>query len=291
MIKKKILLDTDIGSDIDDAVCLAYLLSNPECEIVGITTVSGEPVERAKLASCLCNASGKPDIPIYPGSAVPLLTESIQKTAPQSSVLKKYAHRESFDLSKHIQFMIDTIRANPHEITLLAIGPMTNVALLFATDPEIPSLLKEFVCMAGVFGKNRPFGPSEWNVRCDPYAAAVVYNADVKVHKSVGLDVTLQVRMDLQEVKKRFTKGILPVVYDMAKVWFENKDFIIFHDPLAAVDIFEDVCTYTSGDAFVDTDSRYYKGAIYFEPKENGRHQIAQTVDTERFFDSYFKYF
>ena len=69
MNKKKILFDTDIGSDIDDAVCLSYLLANPQAEIVGITTVSGQPTERAELASCLCIAAGKPDIPIYPGCA------------------------------------------------------------------------------------------------------------------------------------------------------------------------------------------------------------------------------
>lgn len=63
METKKILLDTDIGSDIDDAVCLAYLLQQPACELVGITTVTGEPVTRAMLASCLCRAAGKGDIP------------------------------------------------------------------------------------------------------------------------------------------------------------------------------------------------------------------------------------
>ena len=63
----KILLDTDIGTDVDDAVALAYLLAQPECELLGITTVTGQAVERAKLCSVLCHAAGRPDIPIYPG--------------------------------------------------------------------------------------------------------------------------------------------------------------------------------------------------------------------------------
>jgi inosine-uridine nucleoside N-ribohydrolase len=66
----KLLLDTDIGSDIDDAVCLAYLLAQPECELLGITTVSGEPEKRAMLASALCKAAGK-EPPILPGAARP----------------------------------------------------------------------------------------------------------------------------------------------------------------------------------------------------------------------------
>lgn len=66
----KVLLDTDIGSDIDDAVALAYLLAQPECELLGITTVSGEAAKRAQLASALCKVAGR-DIPIFPGREAP----------------------------------------------------------------------------------------------------------------------------------------------------------------------------------------------------------------------------
>jgi len=62
----KILLDTDIGSDIDDAVCLAYLLANPDCDLLGITTVTGDTVKRASMASVLCKIAGR-NIPIHPG--------------------------------------------------------------------------------------------------------------------------------------------------------------------------------------------------------------------------------
>ena len=66
MKKIKILLDTDIGSDIDDSVCLAYLLSQPKCDLLGITTVTGDTVKRAMLASVLCRLAGR-EIPIFPG--------------------------------------------------------------------------------------------------------------------------------------------------------------------------------------------------------------------------------
>jgi purine nucleosidase len=84
----KVLLDTDIGSDIDDAVCLAYLLAHPECDLLGITTVSGQPVERAQLASALCKVAGK-DVPIYPGTADPLLIPQRQTRARQSAALPR----------------------------------------------------------------------------------------------------------------------------------------------------------------------------------------------------------
>lgn len=84
----KLLLDTDIGSDIDDAVCLAYLLAQPECELLGITTVSGEPEKRAMLASTLCKVAGK-EPPILPGAAQPLLVQRAQTSASQSAALER----------------------------------------------------------------------------------------------------------------------------------------------------------------------------------------------------------
>lgn len=94
--EKKVILDTDIGSDIDDAVALAYLLKHPQCHLMGITTVSGQPVERAKLASALCIAAGKPDIPIYPGTESPILAAQKQPEAIQAPALANWKHASSF---------------------------------------------------------------------------------------------------------------------------------------------------------------------------------------------------
>ncbi len=72
---EKILLDTDIGTDIDDAIVMSYLLKQKKCEIVGITVTGGETEKRAALASVMCHAAGKPDIPIYPGPNQPLFVK------------------------------------------------------------------------------------------------------------------------------------------------------------------------------------------------------------------------
>ncbi|HOM27598.1 MAG TPA: nucleoside hydrolase, partial [bacterium] len=77
-MKEKILLDTDIGSDIDDAICLSYLLSNPFCQILGITTVTGESEKRSMMASYLIEKSEK-NIPVYPGCEKPIIGEQKQK--------------------------------------------------------------------------------------------------------------------------------------------------------------------------------------------------------------------
>ena len=91
----KVLLDTDIGSDIDDAVALAYLLANRECELLGITTVTGQPEKRAQLADVLCRAAGR-SIPIFPGSEYPLLVAQKQVEAQQAPALEKWPHESDF---------------------------------------------------------------------------------------------------------------------------------------------------------------------------------------------------
>lgn len=287
---EKLLFDTDIGSDIDDAVCLAYLLSQPDCELLGITTVSGEPVNRARLASAICKAANK-NIPIYPGTERPLLIKQKQPVATQAKALDRWAHERQFPEGEAIEFMRRTIHSNPGEITLLAIGPLTNIALLFSTDPEIPGLLKSLVLMCGVFTYQLPnIGPIEWNAICDPHAAAIVYNAPVKIHRSIGLDVTCQVKMERDEVKRRFKADVLKPVLDFAGVWFENAGEITFHDPLAAAVIFdENICRFERGTVDVELDSKRLSGLTHWSPDgEAGSHEVALGVESDRFFKHYF---
>ncbi len=284
----KILLDTDIGSDIDDALCLAYLLAQPECELLGVTTVTGEGSQRAALASALCRVAGR-EVPIHVGAEEPLLVEQRQRHAPQARALERWPHVTDFPRGEGVEFLRRTIRDHPGEVTLLTIGPLTNAALLFAVDPEIPRLLKGLVMMGGVFHSRKRI--TEWNAMLDPHATAIVYRAPVALHRSVGLDVTLQVRMSAAEVRRRFDAPLLRPVLDFAEVWFEEQDEILFHDPLAAVTLFdEDVCGLEQGRVTVDLEGK--PGRTLFEAgEEDAPHEVATTVDSERFFDNFFALF
>lgn len=288
----KVILDTDIGSDIDDAVCLAYLLAQPKCELLGITTVSGEPEKRAAMASALCRVAGK-DIPIYPGSALTFLNGQRQPECPQAEALSRWPHQAEFPRGEAIDFLRRTIRAHPGEVTLLAIGPMTNLGLLMRTDPEIAGLLKSLVLMCGVFTNRRPnVGPTEWNALIDPHATAVVYATPVARHRSIGLDVTTQVTMPAEEVRRRFSAPLLRPVLDFAELWFQRRPHIMFHDPLAAATIFNDtVCTFERGQVEVELCSRHLMGHTHFTADPNGGHEVALGVDPAAFFDEYFSVF
>lgn len=296
----KVLLDTDIGTDIDDAVCLAYLLSNPDCNLMGITTVSGEAVKRAQMADALCRAAGQA-VPIYPGAENPLLVPQIQTKAQQAIQLKNWEHETSFPPGRAVPFLAQTIRNNPREIILLSIGPMTNLALLFRMDPEIPSLLKGLVSMCGIFtNRTAGVGPQEWNALLDPHAAAIVYSSCLNFHRSIGLDVTVKVQMKIEEFRDRFQTPLLRVVEDFAQVFFQKAKTVIFHDPLAAATVFDpDICVFQKGLVEVEYTSPNEKVRgmtlwtpdVFLTEPEKARHEVALTVDSDRFFTHYFSVF
>ena len=288
----KIILDTDIGSDIDDAVCLAYLLAQPQCELLGITTVTGEAVKRAMMASALCKLAGKPDIPIYPGAETPFTIAQRQPLAQQADALPRWEHETRFPQGEAVEFLRRTIRQHPGEITLLTIGPLTTIGLLFKADAEIPRLLKSIVLMCGVFADGLPQAESlEWNAILDPVATSIVYRAPVPVHRSIGLDVTRRVTMDAAQVRRKFQARLLQPVLDFAEVWFRNAEGITFHDPLAATTIFDDsICAFERGEVEVELDDRERAGQtrLLARGSAQARHEVALHVEPERFFTHYF---
>ncbi len=289
-----VILDTDIGSDIDDAVALAYLLRQPRCELLGVTTVTGDVARRAALCDVICRAAGRDDVPIHAGAAEVLLFGPGQPEVPQYEAIAGRPHRREFPRSTAIDFLRQTIRARPGEVTLLAIGPLTNVALLCAVDPEAVSMLKEVVLMCGVFTGGHGHGPGdrEWNALVDPVATAMVFRARLPRLTSVGLEVTTPCQLDAGECRRRFQAagGPLGVVADLAEVWFKGSSRITFHDPLAAALLFEPgLCTYAHGTVTVETQSSALAGLTRFRPHETKPpHRVAVEVDAEAFFRHYF---
>lgn len=293
----RILLDTDIDitGDIDDAMCLAYLLAQPACELLGVTTVTWDTRRRAMVASALCRAAGR-DVPIFPGARAPLLVP-LPAIPPgdgedrEAQVLGRWPHATDFPEGETVEFMRRTVRRYPGEVVLLAIGPLTNVALLFAADPTVPALLKGLVVMGGVFGgRVAGAGLREWNALVDPHAAAIVYRAGVARHRSVGLDVTHELRLEAAEVRKRLGAAHTGLLADMLDAWFQRAPAVTFHDPLAAAVIFdEQVCGFARGTVEVELASERLRGLTHWSPGGAApRHEVALEVAGERFFAHYF---
>jgi purine nucleosidase len=293
-----ILLDTDIGSDIDDAVALAYLLKQPECELLGVTTVTGDTVKRAALAEILLREADRGDVPVYAGLRSPLLHGPGQPDVPQYEAVSHRPHAPAYGNSPAdaVLFLRETIRARPGQVTLLAIGPLTNIAALFALDPEIPNLLGRLVLMCGVYGAGaagqRAVGAREWNALVDPVATSVVYRGAVPgKFTAIGLDVTEKCRLPAAECRMRFARagGPLAIVADMAEVWFRNVPHITFHDPLAAAWIFQPALgAEAAGTVTVHSADDGLAGLTAWSTASGGPHRVAADVDPDAFFAHFF---
>jgi inosine-uridine nucleoside N-ribohydrolase len=282
----KIIVDTDIGSDIDDVMALSYLLSHKDYEILGITTVTGDPVGRARIASALVRHAGV-TIPIYPGAASPLKIKQIQTEVPQLAGVHRWEHQTDFKEHMELEFLYDLISNNPGEIIILSIGPLTNIARLFIKYPETPQLIKGFYSMSGRFGTGEIAGDVlEWNVMLDPDAAKIVYETPITTHCCVGAEITRQMRMVSKEVKKHFDNEQYKIIYDFCRVWFEKREYMTFHDPLVAAVIDNPlICNFQEGVIKIDE-----KAITHWHPEAvNGHNSVAVGVDKEQFFNHFFR--
>lgn len=283
---EKILLDTDIGGDIDDAICLAYLLREPRCQLMGITTVSGEPEKRASVASALCKATGR-EVPIVAGLDKTLQPIPVYPTPGGAPALENWPH-DSFEKSDPAAFMYRIIKAHPHEITLIAIGSMTNAAVLFQTYPDAASLLKGFYAMNGYFGHEPLPEPwYNWNAWADPLASKLVFAARTAVHRVVPLEVTQQLTLDASAGRRLFGEGdrLIQAALDFGNAWLADSNQLTLHDPLAAVWAFHpEICRAERGTVQVETQREEIMGRTLFTPSAAGNLEIAREVDRLRFY-------
>jgi purine nucleosidase len=145
-------------------------------------------------------------------------------------------------------------------------------------------MLKGLVIMGGDFSSDRP--SAEWNIRCDPHAAAMVFRAHFPSVRVVGLDITRSVSLTKEEVRAQFAAPLLEPVLDYADIWFREHDTLIFHDPLTAATIFEEsLCSFTRGHVEVSLDSICEPFTSWKPDDARGPHEVARSVDRCRYFE------
>lgn len=283
---EKILLDTDIGGDIDDAICLAYLLNEPDCELIGITTVCGEPEKRAAIADAICQTSGK-NVPIVAGLDTTMQPIPLYPT-PDGAVRLGYWRHNTYIKKDVPAFLYQKIKENPHEVILLGIGNMTNIATLFRTYPHAIGLLKGLYVMNGYFGSEAlPEPYYNWNSWADPLASKIVFGSRVAVHRAIPLEVTDMLTIEAEQaggLLKR-NSNLMKAVFDFGNAWLESAGKLTLHDPLAAVSVFHsDICTFERGYVQVETAEKKNMGGTTFTSSDDGNVEIARTVDKKRFY-------
>jgi purine nucleosidase len=197
----KIILDCDPG--VDDAVAILLALASPqEIELLAVTTVAGNvPLEKtAYNARRILTLAGREDIPVYAGCSRPMLEAKgwESKVHGNDGLGNVALPQPSFALqTQHaVDYIIHTLHAEPGEVTLCPIGPMTNIALAIVKDPSIVPKIKQLVFMGGAaFVPGNVSPVAEFNIYVDPWAAQVVLSAGIP-QVMLGLDVTLQATID-----------------------------------------------------------------------------------------------
>jgi inosine-uridine nucleoside N-ribohydrolase len=207
---EKIIIDTDIGTDIDDAFAVALALRSPELDVVGISTDSGDTEARAKILDRMLGEVGRQDIPVAVGFAT---------TLPAGATVnqKGYGERGHFARATHpkaVDFILDQIRRYPGEITLVTIGPLPNIGAIIDKSPETFRKLKRVVVMGGFieplkpdYGNAPPFELiPEYNIQGDVGSSQKLFLSGVPLYV-MPLDSTAHLGLD--EVKRRviFSQG------------------------------------------------------------------------------------
>lgn len=197
----RIILDTDlamgaVGSDIDDGFALAVATADPDITVDAVTTVAGNTdVESATVLSVeLLKRLDTPGVPVYKGCATPL-TRPDRKRRPRPEVMRDYGSHTPAEGHAAVE-IARRVTAEPGELTLVGIGPLTNLATALALEPGLGASVREIVMMGGVFtGQTGQAGmPGEFNIWNDPEAADAVLRSGAPL-RFVGLDVTLKVRL------------------------------------------------------------------------------------------------
>ena len=232
--RMKVVLDTDIGTDIDDAWALGYAVKSPSFELLGVTVTDADTPRRARLACKLLSRLGRTDVPVAVGRQTPAV--------PPNRVDYQFAWAEDFDAYRPIatpavEFLSETIRRNPGAVTVVAVGPLQNLGDLVRQHPDVVPLVKRVVLMSGSIGASSfsPVAVAEWNVKLAIPEAQAVYAAAWPL-TIVPLDATSYVRLEDQE-RETLRQAGTPLVIALEallRLWTDRPaSRMTLHDQLA----------------------------------------------------------
>lgn len=237
---ERIILDTDVGTDVDDAMAIALAALSPEIQVEGITTVYGDVGLRARMAVKILKLLGKEEIPVMAGvEDVLLRNREIWWLGHEGEgLLKPEDDKLLYDDRHAVDFIIDTVMNNPGEITIVAIGPFTNLAIAIAREPKMAENVKQIVIMGGsarLGSMGMDLEYSDHNVSRDPESAALVFKSKAPI-VMCGYDVTRQVLIRTADVERmEATQDLLNLAMArMVRKWLDwwKRDFTAMNDPL-----------------------------------------------------------
>jgi inosine-uridine nucleoside N-ribohydrolase len=295
----RVILDTDLamgapGSDIDDGFALALAVADPDLSLELVTTVGGnsDVDTSTRLTADLLRVLGRTDVPLVRGAGRPLNPALRHDDLPAPASDGTYAAAE----------IVARVMAEPGELTLVTIGPLTNVALALMLEPRVATAVREIVVMGGVYLEQTNVGwmPGEYNFWCDPDAAQLVLGSGARL-RLVGLDVTRRVRLDRADCARLAEGGEFGrMAAEFTEGWISFQERVkpreqleqgscALHDPLAvAVVTRPDLVTWQDAHVAVETAGRVTRGVavadlLMWEDPPAPNCRIATAVDADAF--------
>lgn len=305
MDKKKVIIDCDPG--IDDSLAIMLALKSKELEVIGITIVCGNsPVEMGfENAKKVLRQMNRLDVPVFVGESKPLRREYVNAldTHGEDGLGESFLPEvEGYEQEMNaVEFLSDALKKD--RVSVIALGPMTNLAALIKKDREAFEQIEEVVSMGGTFKSHGNCSPvAEYNYWCDPDAAALVYDTMFQLGKKitmVGLDVTREIVLTptileyicrLDEEMGSFIRKITKFYFDFHWQW-EHIIGCVINDPLA-VAYFIDPGLCRGFDSFVQIETEGISlGQSVVDSMNFYRKESNATVLTEVDVHAFFKMF
>lgn len=264
-IREEFVLDTDIGTDVDDLLALSMIFGSPEFAVRAVTTVYGDVALRARIVGKAFSAADLPQPPIAPGLAETLSGREVWWPGHEGSTIADLDAQTYHSDASAIDLLADGR-------LVVAIGPLTNVAAAVTRGGHG---IERVVIMGGEFDR----GIVEHNIRCDVDAARAVFTSGVPV-LAVGLEQTERVRLGRDELKRIESAGPLGALIgeEMKRFWqFAEQDYNVPHDPIAVLTLARpDLFELASGTVTVADD-----GGTRFSAHPGGIHSVVTDMDAD----------
>lgn len=277
-----IILDTDIGDSIDDALALAFALHSPELDVRAVTTVIDDVESKTRLAWKMLGVYNRRDVALAMGASEPLLDPVMTAPSKEFDVLTRNDVIPDAARKRAAELIVDTALQARGKITIVAIGPLTNIALAFKLDPRIRNNIERIVMMGGAYLSPE----TEYNVKRDRAAAEIVFHSGVPV-TAVGLDVTSGCKLREQDVDRmRLATDpaglFLSQLLDLAEEQTHEASPTLY-DPLAVAALFRpDLLEMQAGNVDVPLSG---KGQTVFQPAAGSKTRVAVKVNAAAFLD------
>jgi len=270
----KIILDTDIGTDVDDALALAVLLGSPEVDLVGITTVYGDVRLRSQIAMHLCSLVSR-EIPTFMGEGKTISGREVWMSGSEG---KNFKNLQSFSPQSKsaLDFLIEEINAQPGSIDVVAIGPLTNIARAIQSSSDFEKKVKRVWIMGGDFTQSKV----EHNFKCDIDAARIVLgsNLPISILDLPSSQKSVIRKQEIEQIKNAPVFGT--ILYSEIMSWIQprNQDWTIPHDPIAVLALLEPNYFKFSAAGHVTID---HEGMSFWNESPTGNVSLIDPVQTE----------